>query len=86
MALPEYWWLLALACVGQALYFLRPDAFRRAPSRAPAWALAGMGCGGLAGLAYGLAQSDPLLVAGQTVVLAGAGLLALNQSPEEPKP
>lgn len=85
MALPEYWWLLALACLGQGLYFLRPDAFRRSPRRAPSWALAGACGGGLAGLAYGLVQSDPLLLAGQAVVLAGVGLLTLNRRPEGQK-
>lgn len=85
MALPEYWWLLALACLGQGLYFLRPAAFRRRAPRPPSWALAGACCGGLAGLAYGLVQSDPLLLAGQAVVLAGVGLLARNQRPEGQK-
>lgn len=83
MALPEYWWLLALTGLGQALYFLRPETFRRSPRRAPAWALAGACCGGLAGLAYGLVQSDPLFFAGQAVVLAGVGLLTRNQKPAE---
>ncbi|HMM38078.1 MAG TPA: hypothetical protein PKB11_04915 [Desulfovibrio sp.] len=74
MALPEYWWLLVPACLGQALFFLRPDAFRRTPLKAPVWALAGLCCGGAAGLAYGLVQSDPVLLAGQLIVLAGVAV------------
>lgn len=74
MALPEYWWLLALACAGQGLFFLRPGALRATPARHPAWALAGLYGGGCAGLAYGLVQSDPLLLVGQAVVLAAVAL------------
>lgn len=74
MALPEYWWLLAAACLGQALFFLRPEAFRRTAPKAPAWALAGLSAGGAAGLAYAWVQSDAVLLAGQFVVLAAVAV------------
>jgi hypothetical protein len=40
--------------MGQGLYFLRLAVFRRPPS----WAMAGVCCGGLTDLAYGMIQSE----------------------------
>lgn len=78
---PRYWWLLALACAGQGLFFLRPAVLHGAKSPHPAWAVAGLAGGGLAGLAFGWVQSDAVfllgqaaaLLAGCTAVLRGRG-------------
>lgn len=76
--LPSFWWLLALACAGQGLFFLRPAVLKRGRAPHPAWALAGLAGGGLAGLAYGWVQSDAVLLVGQGVVLWAGFTAALR--------
>lgn len=73
MTLPDHWWLLALVVVVQGLFFARIAILRmrgkgvQPPARP---ALAALGVSGLAGLAYGFAQRDPLFVIGQACLLA----------------
>lgn len=72
MRLPAYWWLLAMAVLGQGGFFVR-RAVRRLrrsrggpPGRSETAVLA---ASGLAGLAYGVVQSDPVFVIGQACLL-----------------
>lgn len=73
MRLPAYWWLLALAVIPQAIFFLRTAILRMRrkgvqPLARPAMiALVG---GVVAGVAYGVMQRDPLFVLGQICLLA----------------
>ena len=72
MTLPAYWWLLALVVVGQGLFFVRIIVLRMRgkgvqPLARPAQAV--LAISGLAGLAYGLAQRDPLFFLGQACLL-----------------
>ncbi len=72
MRLPAFWWLLAITVLGQGVFFLR---------RAFLW-LRGRTAGSmgrqeggvlafsvLAGLAYGVVQSDPVFVVGQVCLM-----------------
>lgn len=73
MTLPDHWWLLALVVVVQGLFFARIAVLRMRgkgvqPLARPA--LAALALSGLAGLAYGFAQRDPLFVVGQACLLA----------------
>jgi lipid-A-disaccharide synthase-like uncharacterized protein len=72
MILPAYWWLLALVVVIQGLFFVRIIVLRTRgkgvqPLARPA--LAAMAVSGLAGLAYGFVQRDPLFFLGQACLL-----------------
>lgn len=73
MALPDHWWLLALVVVVQGLFFVRIAILRTRgkgvqPLARPA--LAALAVSGLAGLAYGVVQRDPLFFIGQACLLA----------------
>ena len=73
MVLPAYWWLLALVVVVQgafllAMIILRPRGKGVQPLARPA--LAVLAVSGLAGLAYGVVQRDPLFFIGQACLLA----------------
>jgi len=73
MRLPAYWWLLALAVIPQAVFFLRTAILRMRrkgvqPLARPA--LATMVGGVVAGVTYGVLQRDPLFVLGQLCLLA----------------
>lgn len=72
MILPAYWWLLALVVVIQGLFFVRIIVLRYRrkgvqPLARP-WLIV-LGVSGGAGLAYGVAQSDPLFFLGQACLL-----------------
>ena len=72
MTLPDHWWLLALVVVVQGLYFARIMILRTRgkgvqPLARPA--LAALALSGLAGLAYGFLQRDPLFCLGQACLL-----------------
>jgi len=72
MTLPAHWWLLALVVVIQGLFFVRIIVLRmrgkgvQPLARPPQAALA---ASGLAGLAYGFVQRDPLFFLGQACLL-----------------
>jgi hypothetical protein len=72
MRLPAFWWLLALPVVIQGAFFvrfcvvrLRGNALQPLSGRAVLL----LAASGLAGLAYGVVQRDPLFVAGQGCLL-----------------
>jgi hypothetical protein len=72
MRLPAYWWLLALAVGGQGFFLIRFCVLRGLgkgvqPLSRPAAVL--LTISGLAGLAYGVVQRDPLFVVGQACLL-----------------
>ena len=72
MQLPAYWWLLALSILIQGAFFVRFSVvrLRRKDVQPLARTEAGMlYVSGGAGLAYGLAQSDPLFFLGQSCLL-----------------
>ena len=69
MALPEHWWILALAVLGQAVFFARMALAARQGGPVPAWALACLALGGASGLWYGWLQRDAVLAAGQAGIL-----------------
>jgi lipid-A-disaccharide synthase-like uncharacterized protein len=72
MALPAYWWLLALLVIIQGAFFVRMGILRmrrkelHSLSRLAAIML--FGSGG-AGLVYGVVQRDPLFFLGQVCLL-----------------
>jgi lipid-A-disaccharide synthase-like uncharacterized protein len=72
MSLPDHWWLLALVVAVQGLFFARIIVLRMRgkgvqPLARPA--LAALAVSGLAGLAYGVVQRDPLFFLGQACLL-----------------
>jgi hypothetical protein len=72
MTLPDHWWLLALVVVVQGVFFARIAVLRMRgkgvqPLARPAQAA--LAASGLAGLAYGAAQRDPLFFLGQACLL-----------------
>ena len=72
MTLPDHWWLLALVVVVQGAFFARIAVLRMRgkgvqPLARPAQAV--LAASGLAGLAYGVAQRDPLFFLGQACSL-----------------
>lgn len=72
MQLPAYWWLLALVIIVQGAFFVRFYIVRMRrkevqPLARPAVLL--QYGSGAAGLAYGVAQSDPLFFLGQLCLL-----------------
>ena len=72
MKLPAYWWLLALVILIQGAFFIRFYIVRmrqkEVHSLARSKALL-LYASGAAGLAYGIAQSDPLFFLGQACLL-----------------
>ncbi|MGE4421100.1 MAG: lipid A biosynthesis domain-containing protein [Pseudodesulfovibrio sp.] len=73
MTLPDHWWLLALVVVVQGLFFARIVILRmRGKGVQPLArsAQAALAVSGLAGLAYGFVQRDPLFFLGQACLLA----------------
>jgi len=72
MQLPAYWWLLALSILFQGAFFVRFYIVRigrkevQPPSRRT---MSILYVSGGAGLAYGVAQSDPLFFLGQICLL-----------------
>ncbi len=73
MKLPAYWWLLALVIVIQGAFFVQFYIVRMRrkevqPLARPKALL--LYASGAAGLAYAIAQSDPLFFLGQTCLLA----------------
>lgn len=72
MQLPAYWWLLALSILFQGAFFVRFCIVRTGRKRVQPLARGRMAVvyvSGAAGLAYGVAQSDPLFFLGQTALL-----------------
>ena len=72
MRLPAYWWLLGLALAGQGGFFIRRGMLRlRRISGEPLGRseTAVLAASGVAGLAYGIVQSDPVFVVGQLCLL-----------------
>ncbi|WFS61291.1 lipid A biosynthesis domain-containing protein [Pseudodesulfovibrio thermohalotolerans] len=72
MSLPEYWWLLFLATVVQGLFFVRILVLRMRGKKVYSLsrpARAALAVSGLAGLAYGWFQRDPLFFLGQVCLL-----------------
>lgn len=72
MTLPAYWWLLALSILPQGAFFIRIAILRMRRKEVHPLArlmTAMLFASGAAGLAYGLAQSDPLFILGQTCLL-----------------
>lgn len=72
MSLPAYWWLLALVVVAQGAFFARICILRMRgkgvqPLARPVQAV--LAASGLAGLAYGAVQADPLFFLGQACLL-----------------
>lgn len=72
MSLPAYWWLLALVVGIQGLFFVRIIVLRCRrkgvqPLSRPALCL--LGASGVAGLAYGFEQRDPVFLLGQACLL-----------------
>jgi hypothetical protein len=72
MTPPDHWWLLALAVVVQGSFFARIAILRMRgkgvqPLARPAQAA--LAVSGLAGLAYGFVQRDPLFFVGQVCLL-----------------
>ncbi|BDQ33087.1 hypothetical protein JCM14722_06290 [Pseudodesulfovibrio portus] len=72
MRLPAYWWLLVLVVGGQGFFLIRFCVLRGLgkgvqPLSRPASGL--LALSGLAGLAYGVVQRDPLFVVGQACLL-----------------
>lgn len=73
MQLPAYWWLLALVITVQGAFFIRFCGVRMRrkgvqPLARPAAMV--LYASGAAGLAYGVAQSDPVFFLGQACLLA----------------
>lgn len=78
MCFPKFWWLLTLATLGQGMFFPLILLGRRPGNDAQSllpWASVICGLGVVAGLAYGVLQSDPVFVAGQLLLLL---IVALN--------
>lgn len=72
MRLPDYWWLLACVVGPQGFFLVRLCILRGRrkqvqPLSRPAASL--LGASGLAGLAYGVVQRDPVFVVGQACLL-----------------
>ncbi len=68
MQLPAYWWLLALAVLVQGAFFVRHGVLRLRQNAVQPLSRPGLillGVSGVAGLAYGAVQSDPLFFLGQ---------------------
>lgn len=73
MQLPAYWWLLALSILIQGAFFVRFYIVRMRSKRVQPLSrtkAAVVYASGAAGLAYGVAQSDPLFFVGQAALLA----------------
>ncbi len=68
MAFPRFWWLLALATLGQGAAFAAWGIARRRGGDTPeirrGWTVC-FWTGACAGLAYGVLQRDPVFAAGQ---------------------
>lgn len=77
MTLPDYWWLLTLATVGQALFFVLFMVLRARGKRVkemPPVLWLSFVVGTMAGFGYGWGQSDPVFIVGQfllVVIMAG---------------
>jgi len=72
MRLPAYWWLLAMTVLGQGGFFARRAVLRlRRVGAGPLGRgeTAVLAASGLAGLAYGVVQSDPVFVVGQACLI-----------------
>lgn len=72
MQLPAYWWLLALSTLIQGAFFLQFCSVRlrgKGVQRLSRMAAIILFLSGLAGLAYGFVQRDPLFVLGQLCLL-----------------
>lgn len=72
MSLPEYWWLLFLVAAVQGLFFARIMVLRMRGKEVYSLsrpAQAALAVSGLAGLAYGWLQRDPLFFLGQVCLL-----------------
>ncbi|MCJ2164232.1 lipid A biosynthesis domain-containing protein [Pseudodesulfovibrio sp. S3] len=72
MALPAYWWLLAMVLAVQGFFFLRIAILRMRgkgvqPLTRPG--LVALCVSGAAGLLYGAVQHDPVFVVGQACLL-----------------
>ncbi|KAB1443887.1 lipid A biosynthesis domain-containing protein [Pseudodesulfovibrio senegalensis] len=72
MVLPQFWWLLLIATLGQLAYFVAFFILRwrsKDVQEMPLATQASLWIGGLCGLGYGFMQSDFLFVVGQACVL-----------------
>ncbi len=69
MALPEHWWLLVQAVLGQAAFFARMALAMRRSEAVPAWAIVCLALGAGCGLVYGWLLRDAVLAAGQAGIL-----------------
>ena len=72
MALPDYWWLLALVVAVQGLFFLRIAVLRMRGKGVQPLSRAGqvvLCVSGAAGLLYGAVQRDPVFVVAQACLL-----------------
>ncbi|MBG0789129.1 MAG: lipid A biosynthesis domain-containing protein [Desulfovibrionaceae bacterium] len=72
MRLPAFWWLLAATVIPQGWFLVRACILRGRGKRVqplsrPALVL--LGASGLAGLAYGAAQRDPVFALGQICLM-----------------
>jgi len=72
MALPAYWWLLALLIIFQGAFFLRIGVLRirrKEVQRLAHPVAVILFTSGAAGLVYGIVQRDPLFFIGQACLL-----------------
>lgn len=72
MVLPQFWWLLSVATLGQLAYFVAFFILRQRSKDVQEMPLAAqilLWIGGVCGLMYGFMQSDYLFVVGQACVL-----------------
>lgn len=72
MSLPAYWWLLALPIIIQGGFFVRFCILRlrgKEVQRLTRPVAGGVYFSGLAGMIYGVVQSDPVFVLGQACLL-----------------
>ncbi len=78
--LPQYWWLLALLLLPQAIFGLALLSSLRKKRPLPSWAILLLGMASLLGIMYGLVQHDAVFVLGQACVLAMLYLYFNNAS------
>jgi len=72
MALPAYWWLLALLIIIQGAFFMRTGILRMRRKEVQTLARPAaimLFASGATGLVYGLVQRDPLFFLGQVCLL-----------------
>lgn len=83
MEFPRFWWMLALATLGQGIFFAIFSVVRwrgNGVQNIPRPALPIFAGGACAGLAYGMAQSDPVFIGGQLcmIIIVSASCFGKN--------